>query len=73
MQLCINQSCRLSSEHSSSVPRPISRKDVEAPDVNKKAAPDLFGMLPALCLSVSHSNCVAARAVLPPRSRGWAR
>lgn len=49
MQLCIRQSCKLSSEYSSSVPKPINRKDVEAPDVNKKAAPDVSRTLSALC------------------------
>lgn len=47
MQVCISQSCKV--EYSSSAPKPISRKGVEAPDVNEKAAPDLSRMLPALC------------------------
>lgn len=32
-------SCRLSFEYSSSVAKPINRKDVEKTDVNEKAAP----------------------------------
>lgn len=66
MQLCISQSCKLSSEYSSSVPKPINRKDVEAPDLNKKAAPT-FPECRRLCaFFLFHNNLVAARALLPP-------
>lgn len=66
MQLCISQLCKLSSEYSSSVPKPINRKDVEAPDLNEKAAPTFPECRRLFAFSLFHNNLVAAWALLPP-------